>query len=175
MTAFEGAHNIADMKYSMFPKEPLHQQRRFGSHCGNSYKPQARWCGQWIHRSGDSTSRRDGLTRTVSLLVLLAVKEEVRCRTLKRAGRDFDATEKDEARQTDGGGHEECGTATGDLHRRRPVRRRYRCQVPVLVEVRMEVAEPASSTRPLEGGDESPSKTIQESRPNTSVGRERHV
>ena len=42
-----------------------------------------------IHRSGDSTSRRDGLTSTVSLLVVLAVKAEERCHTLTNAGRDL--------------------------------------------------------------------------------------
>ena len=37
-----------------------------------------------IHKSGDSTLRRDGLTSMVSLLVVFAVKAEERCHTLKR-------------------------------------------------------------------------------------------
>ena len=60
-----------------------------------------------------STSRRDRSTRTVSLLVVIAVKVEVRCHTLNETCRKrFDAIEKEEARETAGGGHEECGTAT---------------------------------------------------------------
>ena len=47
------------------------------------------------------------------------------------------------------------------LHQRSLVRRWCHCQSGLSIhEVRMETAEPSSSTRPLEGGDESSSKRV---------------
>ena len=66
------------------------------SHCYNkdtlgrivcSNDTQARRVRPGIHKLGDSTSHRDGLTNMVSLLVVFAVKAEERFPTLKSAGR----------------------------------------------------------------------------------------
>ena len=46
------------------------------------------------------------------------------------------------------------------LHRRSLVRRRCCCEVPVLTKYGWRLFEPFSSTRPLEGGDESSSKRV---------------
>ena len=48
-----------------------------------------------IHKSGDSTSRRDGSKSMVSLLVVLAVKAEERCHTLKKCRKKFESIEKE--------------------------------------------------------------------------------
>ena len=133
-----------------------------------------------IHKSGDTTSRRDGLTSMVSLLAVLAVKAEERCQSHSEKCRKwFESIEKEKldtqleeatrnaepppviAAEMDVEQPPEQPSTGGASSSSVPAqsgREAVPLSSPGTHEVRMETAEPSGSTETLDGGDESSSK-----------------
>ena len=116
-----------------------------------------------IHKSGDSTLRRDGSTSMVSLLVVLAVIEKEKLdKQLVEATRnaepppviaaEMDMEQPREQPSPDGASSSSAPAQSGQ--EAEPL------SSPSTHDVRMETAEQSSSTRPLEGGDGSSSKRV---------------